>query len=101
MAPSQMWSRNPSHGSTSKATDVYSGCLTSEYGPVVTSSPARTFVTISSTDHAETATPTARTTADTACHQGGGPPALNASGNTMLNATPASTNGRTKIGRAS
>src|SRR5690348_8409410 len=94
-APSHVSRRNPSHGSTSKATDVYSGCLTSEYGPVVTSSPARTFVRISNTDHAQTTTPTARTNADTACSHSDGPATLNAAGNAMLSATPTSTNGRT------
>src|SRR5215813_10873033 len=38
---------------------------------------------------------TTRANTDTACSHGGGPPTLNAPGNAMLSATPASTNGRT------
>jgi len=41
------------------------------YGLVVTSLPACTFVRISSTDHAQAAMSTARTSADTACSHGG------------------------------
>jgi hypothetical protein len=72
---------------------VYSGCLTSAYGPCVISFPLGTQMSMSATDHAQIATPTAKTMTEVTRRTAGGPPTLNTDGYAAFRIRPTTRNG--------
>lgn len=74
--PNHVLQRIPTHGSTSKATPIYKGCLTTEYGPVVISSFRGILVRINITDHPQFITPGIKISIEIMVNAGDGPPTV-------------------------
>jgi hypothetical protein len=91
--PNHVLNRKPIHGSTSKATLVYSGCLTREKGPFFISFFLGVFVKIKTTDHIQIVMPGMRMIMEITFRTIDGPPTLKKNGNRIFRIKPTIKNG--------